>query len=290
MFDMQGIQYEIQIDGFNSIYYFEFGKEFTHTPEKHDFWEMVYVDSGEINAITNGLGCTLQQGQVIFHEPMEIHAHVSNKRVANTMLVISFTTKSDAMKHFKGKTFTLDKTGKTLLSLFLEEAKKALGNVPGTYENKNNLLFLPSVFGSTQLLQCYLTEFLILLIRNGSTLGAEVSTGKKTREIAYNSLCELMCEYMKNSIYKPLTLKELCAHFMLGKTQLCKIFRENTGQSPIDYYTDLKMKEAKRLLREKNDSVSQIADKLGYSSIHIFSRAFKKSVGYSPTVYAKSVL
>lgn len=290
MFDMQGIQYEIQIDGFNSIYYFEFGKEFTHTPEKHDFWEMVYVDSGEINAITNGLGCTLQQGQVIFHEPMEIHAHVSNKRVANTMLVISFTTKSDAMKHFKGKTFTLDKTGKTLLSLFLEEAKKALGNVPGTYENKNNLLFLPSVFGSTQLLQCYLTEFLILLIRNGSTLGAEVSTGKKTREIAYNSLCELMCEYMKNSIYKPLTLKELCAHFMLGKTQLCKIFRENTGQSPIDYYTGLKMKEAKRLLREKNDSVSQIADKLGYSSIHIFSRAFKKSVGYSPTVYAKSVL
>lgn len=290
MFDMQGIQYEIQIDGFNSIYYFEFGKEFTHTPEKHDFWEMVYVDSGEINAITNGLGCTLQQGQVIFHEPMEIHAHVSNKRVANTMLVISFTTKSDAMKHFKGKTFTLDKTGKTLLSLFLEEAKKALGNVPSTYENKNNLLFLPSVFGSTQLLQCYLTEFLILLIRNGSTLGAEVSTGKKTREIAYNSLCELMCEYMKNSIYKPLTLKELCAHFMLGKTQLCKIFRENTGQSPIDYYTGLKMKEAKRLLREKNDSVSQIADKLGYSSIHIFSRAFKKSVGYSPTVYAKSVL
>lgn len=290
MFDMQGIQSEIKIDGFNSIYYFEFGKEFTHTPEKHNFWEMVYVDSGEINAITNGLGCTLQQGQVIFHEPMEVHAHVSNNRVANTMLVISFTTKSEAMKYFKGKTFTLDKTGKTLLSLFLEEAKKALGSVPGTYENKNNLSFLPSVFGATQLLSCYLTEFLILLIRNGNALGTEVSTGKKTREIAYNSLCELMCEYMKNNIYKPLTLKELCAHFMLGKTQLCKIFRENTGQSPIDYYTNLKMKEAKRLLREKNDSVSQIADKLGYSSIHIFSRAFKKSVGFSPTMYAKSIL
>ena len=95
MFDTQGIKCEISIDGFNSIYYFEFGKEFTHAPEKHDFWEMVYVDSGEINAITNGLGCTLRQGQVIFHEPMEVHAHVSNNRVANTMLVISFTTKSE---------------------------------------------------------------------------------------------------------------------------------------------------------------------------------------------------
>lgn len=290
MFDMQSVNREIRIDGFNSIYYFEFGKEFTHAPEKHNFWEMVYVDSGEINAITNGLGCTLSQGQVIFHEPMEIHAHVSNKRVANTMLVISFTTDSEAMKYFKGKTFTLDKTGKTLLSLFLEEAKKGLGQVPGSYENKNNLQFVPEVFGSTQLLECYLTEFLILLTRNAGALAKEVPAEKRTREIAYNSLFELMREYMENNIYGTLSVKDLCTQFMMGKTQLCKIFRENIGQGPMEYYTDLKMKEAKKLLREKNYSVSQIADKLGYSSIHIFSRAFKKAVGFSPTVYAKSIL
>lgn len=289
MFEMQKPIHEIKISGFNSIYYFEFGKDFSHAPEKHDFWEMVYVDSGKINAITNGAGCTLSQGQVIFHEPMEIHAHVSDNRVANNMLVISFTSKSPAMHYFKGKTFTLDKTGKTLLSLFLEEAKNTLGNVPGDYENKDNLCFLPSVFASSQLLECYLTEFLILLIRNGNTLEKPMPCRKQSRDIKNNSLCELICDYMKEQIYSLLSLKNICDHFMIGKTQLCKIFRENTGESPIEYYMELKIREAKKLLREKNHTVSQISDILGYSSIHIFSRAFKKAVGVSPTAYIKSI-
>ena len=48
------ISRSLRIEGFNSIYYFEFGKDFSHPPEKHDFWELVYVDSGEIIAVTNG--------------------------------------------------------------------------------------------------------------------------------------------------------------------------------------------------------------------------------------------
>lgn len=290
MFEMQKIKYEIEIQGFNSIYYFEFGKDFSHPPEKHAFWEMVYVDSGKINAITNGIGCTLEQGQAIFHQPMEIHAHVSDNRVSNNMLVISFTTDSLAMQYFKNKTFTLDKTGKTLLSLFLEEAKNALGNIPGDYENKDNLCFLKTSFGSTQLLQCYFTEFLIRLIRSGSSLSENVLSSKKSRDIANNSLSELMSEYMKNNIYSTLTLKDLCTHFLLGKTQLCMIFRESMGKSPMEYYMGLKIKEAKSLIREKNYSISQIAEMLGYSSLHIFSRAFKKAVGMSPTAYEKSII
>lgn len=290
MFETQDIKYEIEIKGFNNIYYFEFGKDFSHLPEKHNFWEMVYVDSGRVNAITNGVGCTLEQGQTIFHEPMEIHAHISDNRVPNNMLVISFTCESDAMKYFKSKTFTLDKTGKTLLSLFLEEAKNALGKIPNDYENKDNLKFTADAFGSSQLLQCYFTEFLIHLIRNGGMLSENVVPSKKTRSLANNSLSELICEYMKNNIYAPLTLQDVCTHFMSGKTRICKIFSDSTGQSPMEYYMDLKMKEAKKLIREKNYSVSQISDMLGYSSVHIFSRAFKKNVGMSPTAYDKSIL
>lgn len=290
MFEMQPVRQEIEICGFNSIYYFEFGKDFTHTPEKHNFWEMVYVDNGRINAITNGIGCTLEQGQAIFHEPMEIHAHVSDSHVANNMLIISFTTDSEAMKYFKSKTFTLDKTSKTLLSLFLDEAKNALGKVPADYEDKSSLSFLPDAFGSTQLLQCYFTEFLIRLIRSGSALSKTVYSSKKSRDIANSSLSELICEYMKAHIYSSISLKELCAHFLLGKTQLCKIFRESTLQSPMQYYMDLKIKEAKKLLREKNFSVSQISNMLGYSSVHIFSRAFKNATGLSPLSYTKTIL
>ena len=94
---------------------------------------------------------------------------------------------------------------------------------------------------------------------------------------------------MKNNRYSNITLKDVCAQFLQGKTQLCKIFRESTGQSPMEYYMNIKINEAKKLIREKNYSVTEISDMLGYSSIHIFSRAFKKAVGMSPTAYAKRI-
>lgn len=290
MFELQPIKYEINIKGFHSIYYFEFGKSFSHTPEKHAFWEMVYVDKGSVMAITNGIGCTLEQGQAIFHEPNEIHAHISDNRVANNMLVISFTADDQAMQFFSKKCFTLDKTSKTLLSLFLQESKKALGKVPDKYEDKSNLNFGSSPLGSTQLLQCYFTEFLIRLLRNGDTFSEHIHANEESRTIASNSIIELIKEYMYNNIYSSLTLKDICRHFMIGKSQLSKIFKETTGKSPMEYYKNLKISESKKLIREESQSVSEIADMLGYSSIHIFSRAFKKTVGFSPTEYKKSIL
>ena len=100
-YTLSKIKREIEILGFNAIYYFEFGKNFSHPPERHDFWEMVYVDSGEIDAVVaDGVGRALSQGQLIFHRPGEIHAHLSNNKVPNSMLVLAFTSESPSMDFF----------------------------------------------------------------------------------------------------------------------------------------------------------------------------------------------
>lgn len=290
MFPLTPVKNQIEIDGFHSIYYFEFGKGFSHTPEKHNFWEMVYVDKGKIIAVTDGIGCSLEQGQVIFHEPGEIHAHVSNKEVSNNMLVVSFSCQSPVMEFFRKKTFTLDKTACTLLSLFLQEANNALGAVPNDYNNKTNLNFANEKFGSTQLMACHFTEFLIKLFRSGTELGERFSQTSESRFIGKNSTVELMIAYLQEHIYDTVTLPDLCRHFMIGKSQLTMIFKEFTQKSPMQYYGELKIQEAKKLLRENNLSVSEITDLLCYSGIHNFSRAFKKITGFSPTEYKKSIL
>ncbi len=288
MSTFQPVKREIRINGFHSVYYFAFSKDFYHEPEQHDFWEMVYVDNGKVNAITNGVGCVLEQGQVIFHQPMESHAHVSDKKVSNNMLVITFTAEGKKMKFFKGKTFTLDKTAKTLLSLFMEEFKESVGKIPDDYNNRTPIDFSASPFGTAQLLQCYFTEFLIKLTRldNAGTL----LSSKDAREISSNSACTIIIEYMKRNVNKNLTLNELCDLFFIGKTQFCKIFKNHTDKSPMDYYAYLKIEEAKRLLQDKQQSISHVAEHLGYSTVHNFSRAFKKSTGFSPSGYQKSIL
>lgn len=287
-FNFHPVKRVIEIEGFHTIYYFEFGKDFTHPPQKNNFWEIMYVDSGKINAISDGIGQIVEQGQLVFIKPMEVHAHISNGVDPNNMLVITFTCNSPAMEFFNKKIFTLGKTEKTLLSLFMKEADKALGGIPGDYSNMNPLDFSRSTEGSTQLLECYLTELLLMLMRGGDESSITAKRSENSKEIAQSSIFELMSAYLQDNVYSNLTLSDISKKFFMGKSQVCKIFSEQIGKSPIEYYTELKTQEAKRLLRI-DTTVSRVADMLGYSSIHIFSRAFKKNVGVSPTEYKKRI-
>ncbi len=288
MFEIRSIKTDIKIKGFNSVYYFEFGKTFTHPTEKHDFWEMVYVDSGKIIAVTNGAGTRLSQGQVIFHEPGELHAHISDPTVSGNVLIISFTTDSKAMKFFSKKIFDIDKTEKTLLSLFISEFKNSFGFIPSDYQSKELPDFPQDTFGVGQLLNCYLSEFLIHLIRSQG--GAVTKVTEESRAIGRSSVTDLIISYMVDHLYKNLSLSDISEHFAMSISSLSHLFKDETGQSVMQYYEFLKMGEAKRLLKEDELSVTEISDKLGFSCIHAFSRAFKTEFGFSPTEYKKTLV
>ena len=152
-FEFVPVQTEIDITGFHSVYYFEFDMNFYHPPERHDFWEMVYVDYGRINAIVDGVGCVLSKGQVIFHQPTESHTHFANEESAGNVVVVSFSCNSPAMSFFNKKIFSLEKASQKVLSLFLSEAENALNGICKDYENKSPLDFSKAKLGSVQLMQ-----------------------------------------------------------------------------------------------------------------------------------------
>lgn len=289
-FEIKPIHKEIDVKGFNSVYYFEFNKNFYHSEESHHFWELVYVDSGKINAIVNGIGVSLSQGQVIFHKPDEMHSHISNKVDPNNLLVISFTCESKAMEFFDGKIFTLGKGEKKVLSLFLGEAKKALKKVSGNFEDKAPLDFEGAAFGSMQLMSALLEEFLISLIRLNDENTSEIKAGYESKKIVENTLAEAISEYLSTNLYGNICLSDICSKFNISKSYLCKIFKENYGMGAVEYYIILKMNEAKKLIRTEKYTVSQISDMLSFSCIHHFSRSFKRFTGMSPNEYKKSVV
>lgn len=288
-FQLMPIKPEIEINGFHSIYYFEFDKTFYHPSEKHDFWEMVYVDDGCINAIVDGVGCELSKGQAIFHTPSEPHSHIANHRDSSNLVVICFACQSPMMAYFTRKIFYLDKDSQKILSLFLKEAKNAMGQLPGDYYNKSPLDFSHAIPGSVQLMQCYLVEFLFSLIRSDEASVQAMLHTSDSRRIAESSLVNSIESFIKENLSEPPSLPLLCEHFSLSRTYLCRIFKEGTGTSPVDYWIDLKMKEAKKLIREGNHNITQISELLGYTSIHHFTRMFKRATGLSPTAYKTSV-
>ena len=289
MFPLVQVKNDLELEGFHNVYYFEFGKNHYHPTEKHQYWEMVYVDKGKILANTNGNICTLEEGQAIFHGPGEIHAHVSNKQVANNMLVVSFSCGSSCMDFFSGKTFTLDKTCKTLLTLFINEAKNALGDISGDFFNHSPLVFDNAEFGSSQLMKYHFTEFLIKLLRNGTFVTDSSDVFYPLRADESNQFLDSIIQYLSDNVCNNLSLEDVCNKFFIRKSRLSVIFKEYTGKSPMHFFKDLKLKQAKKLLLEENMSVSQICDLLGYSSIHNFTRFFKSATGFSPTGYRKSL-
>ncbi len=280
---------EIDITGFHSVYYFELDKFFYHPLEKHDYWEMVYVDDGCIHAIVDGVGCELTKGQVIFHTPTEPHSHIANHKDSSNLVVICFDCASPLMSFFTRKIFHLEKSSRKILSLFLEEAQNALGHIPQDYFNKSTPDFSGAAPGSVQLMQCYLVEFLFSLIRSGENSVQAMQNTQSSRLLAESSLVSSIESFIEEQMAKQPSLALLCSHFSLSRTYLCRIFKEGTGTSPVDYWIDLKIKEAKKLIREGNYNISQIAELLGYNSIHHFTRMFKRTTGMSPTAYKSSV-
>ncbi len=288
MANISYVKRELTIDGFGSIYYFEHGKNFYHPPEQHDSWEIVYIDKGRIIAITDGVASVLEEGTAIFHEPNDVHSHISDGEVSNNMFVVTFVTQSPAMDFFKKKTFLLDEDSKKLLVLFLKEAKNALGEIQGDYLHRRRLeINSGEIFASPQLLTAYLEEFLIKLIRRNS--GIPLKLSEESREMAKNSTVRLISDFMKRNLNNTLSENDICQKFFIGKTQLNHIFKKYLNASPMRFFNNLKIEEARRLLRESEMSISEISEELSFSSVHAFSRAFKSATNFSPQKYRNSI-
>ena len=107
--------------------------------------------------------------------------------------------------------------------------------------------------------------------------------------ITADSTVDLPKEYLEENVYSTLTLDNVCRRFNMSKSYICQIFKNETGTSVIDYYISLKMKEAKLLIREGKYNFTQISEKLGYNSLHHFTRIFKAKEKMSPSLYEKSI-
>lgn len=92
--------------------------------------------------------------------------------------------------------------------------------------------------------------------------------------------------YVCKNYAKDVSMSCVSEHFNLSPTYLSRLFHEKTGQKYIDYVTQVRMEEAKKLLTEHDSpSVKQVAEAVGYSSVRHFSRNFQKYTGMLPSAF-----
>lgn len=91
--------------------------------------------------------------------------------------------------------------------------------------------------------------------------------------------------FMQQNINLEIGLKELAVVAGCSGSQLSKLFKENTGYSPINYFNHLKIQKACQYLYATNGLVKEVAGWLGYDDPYYFSRLFTKLMGISPNQY-----
>lgn len=81
----------------------------------------------------------------------------------------------------------------------------------------------------------------------------------------------------------PLKIGQLAIVAGLSERQLERLFTSKLGKSPSDFYLDIRLKEAKGWLLHSTQSMEEISEKVGFSSLSHFSRTFKGWSGESPS-------
>ncbi len=115
-----------------------------------------------------------------------------------------------------------------------------------------------------------------------------VDTFRSAKGIRSSDPVDLSIQYMQQNLNKCLKFKNIAAQVKLSESHLSKLFRSKTGSSPIDYFINLKMQEAIRLLTNKSLRIKEVAYKLGYLDQYYFSRIFTKQIGTSPASFIKT--
>jgi AraC-like DNA-binding protein len=277
----------ISINKIVTIHYFEFACNYIFKGEKHNFWEFLYVDKGEVEVMADTKGYKLTQGDIIFHKPNEFHSEWANGRVAPNLMVMSFECTDTAMEFFEDKILRVEPSEKNLIAEIIKEAKGAYSNSLGGHTKLEKRQDSP--FGSEQLIKIYLEMFLINLIRKCSFVHNSGRLNKSTLERMEKDLVDDIIEYMHQNISSELAFEDICNHFSLGKTHLKTLFKSKTNIGVMTYFKQLKINEAKRLIREQLHNFTEVAYMLGYKSVHTFSRSFKEATNMSPSEYAISV-
>ena len=251
------------------------GDAFFYQGEMHDYWEVVYVESGKLTVSEDDKIYELSQGQIIFHAPMEFHRFWAKETDFPVNLkIFSFSLDSNVKHNLSKGVFTLQIDKR-------EQFREITEDVKNNYYSGNWVECEENEISPVEELKAIkkFENFLLELISENSpdrTLNAKASAKRYIEVVTV----------LKENVEKNLTVDEISKLSHLSVTYIKRLFNMYAGCGVMQYFIKLKVVKGMKYLKE-GMSVSEVAEKLAFSSINYFSTVFKKETGISPLKYAK---
>ena len=271
----------LTVDKLYLLHYFAYSKNFRFEGETHDFWEMIYCDSGEAAIQDEETAYQLLQGQAFIHAPNHFH-NVKPDHANTNVVVIGFGGELSALYAVAGKLLEFTPLAKTFMRAIVSEARRAFAGPPNrVYQYKIDLKENAPPFAMQSIKNCLESLFLTLL----GNPAPEPEPEGETRSAAARQIFE----YLNENIGAKLSLQALAYKIGYSPAYLQRLFKEATGTSILQYFIGMKIERAKQLISEDKYTLAEIAELLGYDTPQYFSKQFKDITNMSPADYGKSI-
>ncbi|WP_243154900.1 AraC family transcriptional regulator [Clostridium thermarum] len=241
----------------------------------HKHAELSYVLSGTTNYTINNSIYKLKKGDFIIFNPGVYHEEfltpgeqVSELHMGFDNLSIEGLPKNFLLKENSSPVVHLKKYRKEFDGCIHQIISEQAKNEPG----------FDIVLKSLSM------NLLVLLLRE-TYCDEEV---QQTESLSFNSsdkstIVRTIIAYMNEKYTEEISLDKMAKTTYLSPVYISKIFKEETGYSPINYLINIRLQKAKQLLESGNSSVKAAAESVGYNDAYYFSKLFKKYYGYPPS-------
>jgi len=248
----------------------------------HDFIEIVIILKGKGHFLINGTEIPITEGNVLLLNPGTYHKSIPAPSHTLTECYLAFT---DVEFVNTPKNFIPLFHGQKILGKLPEKAKKEIFQLCSAMNQESQSRNTGRYF----MLKAYLIQVLCLLLRFDQQ--EELSDEHHMKGYEFKSpnktyVVQQIMKYMESHYREKISLDQIAENMYLSPFYISKLFKSETGDTPINYLISLRMEKAKELLdRNPALSIQEAAAQVGYEDAYHFSKLFKKYYGLSPRYY-----
>lgn len=256
-------------------------------PHWHEVVEVVYVLDGSLKVGVNSEIYTMNTRDILLINGGDVHYFVPQpKKVKRLILHFEMTFFESVFPAAKSKRFT---------GTLLKEAENCdipcdkipvhrlledqITHIIKEYEEKRDAYRIA--------LKARLFDILVILLRNVPM--QTYSTQERNRHLSRLGRLENVFSYVEDNYCSDITLEEISAVANFSEYYFTRFFKEATGMTFGKYINNYRVEKAAQLLKNSDDSITEVVFKSGFGSIKTFNRVFKQLKGCSPSSYKKTI-
>ncbi|MBQ7362956.1 MAG: helix-turn-helix transcriptional regulator [Clostridia bacterium] len=263
---------------FEDIYLVQLGRLFCRGGVEYDehvhlnWYELTIVTGGSGTVTTGGVSVPVSAGDIYLSFPADLHQISSDASDPLKYDFFSFRTENEELAG------ALEKIYAAYVSA--ESRVFSDGRINNLVSLAINEILDESLPLRNKMIYGMLSQIIIYIIRAFDTERAVTPFKNTDRQ---DILCYQIMSYIDTHIFTLSKLSDLAVVMNYNYSYLSALFKKTTGRTLSDYYMSTRLKTARLLIDEGKLKISEIAELLNYSSIYVFSRAYKKKYGTSPS-------